>query len=181
MSCGELISRREFCGRRLGLSSAPLPPETEARSKYGRPDALAGRDPNMGRVASAVLRLSWTDVQARLNYQEFRGDDPFSCFLGTLVFLSTQVHVFHVLTLAFPEVIDPIWASRVHLFNNEVARLWKRLEARFARECRELEEQRQGAAVPLKTRIPSGRGGRDSRSKPRPRPTRGASGVMAHP
>jgi len=88
------------------------------------------------RVASAVLGLSWSEEQARLACQEVRTDDPFSYFLGTLAFLVTQVHVFHALTVAFPHVTDPIWHTRVELFHNQVARLWKRLEERFPDECK---------------------------------------------
>jgi hypothetical protein len=87
-------------------------------------------------------------VQAHLSYQEFRADDPFSCFLGTIVFLSTQVLVFRALTAAFPEVVDPIWCSRMLLFNNDVASLWQRLKIQFPRQCREAEARSQGMAVP---------------------------------
>ena len=93
------------------------------------------------RVLSAVSGLSFSETHARLNYQEVREDDPFSCFLAVLSFLSTQVYVFRVLTDVFPEVADPIWPWRVQLINNNIALLWDRLETHFPARCEAVRER----------------------------------------
>ncbi len=101
-------------------------------------DAGSGASQHV-RFASAVLSLSWPDRHTtQLAYQEIRADDPFEWFLGTLVFLSTQVRVLHALSQAFPEVTDPFWKASVDSFHNENARLWKMFEQSYAPRLKEI-------------------------------------------
>jgi hypothetical protein len=101
-------------------------------------DAGSGASQHV-RFASAALSISWPDRHTtQLAYQEVRADDPFEWFLGTLGFLSTQVRVFHALCQAFPEVTDPLWSTSVVSFHNEIARLWKVIEQRYAQRLKEI-------------------------------------------
>jgi hypothetical protein len=99
------------------------------------------------RAASVARGLSFSSTGVEISSHDGQ-DDPFAFFLSAVSFLSTQVDVFRALTEAFPEVTDPFWGSRVRLFTVEVAPLWKRLEERFPREWRRLQERGQGPAAP---------------------------------
>jgi len=100
------------------------------------------------RLASVARGLSWlTPTESRegrsgaisVGLQELDPSNPFRYYLAVLHFLHTQLRVFEAVTLAFPEVYDPIWTERLRKFGERVGTVRAHIRSRYKDEIRDLE------------------------------------------